>query len=500
MRQSRSPAGVEYKAVTYAPFLGLDTMRDVASMDTGKSQALTTLTNGFVDSSGQIVREPPAAHVEGALPCRFVRFMDQDLFAYSQETDAGVNLTSNRGHLLEAAYLPGSPLSGSLFSDKLYVASFGQALRTYDGGIWRESERKAIRENPPAMVCVVNRRLAVAGMERHRSQIWLSRVDQADTMPADEDPNDENVLRAGFIDIANMTDGREIVTGIHSFEWNRLAVFTGSRALVYVIDPDIDKWSIADQTVVNVGCVSNNTIVNAGNQLLFCSKSGVHAMSRSQYNNVSVNAVGMSRSVEILYRSLLSQVGNLASISAVWDADTGRYHVFFPVAPTKAYRMTLVLPVAQDDPPRWALGAYLSAACADALDGAMLLGTPSGIYRPFEIGQPISGSPPPVDLDIRTPILWCGSTSDIKESYSYLLHMTGQGTVKVSATDEEGIPIMEDIIDLDGAAQPLRFPMEPLSRQFERKFERRFRGVRFRFQTSGTSLVRLSAFAINVRK
>ena len=499
MRQSRSPASIPVNIHPYASFSGLETMRDAASMESGKNQALTTLTNAYVDMFAQVVREPPARYVSGKLPCPFVKQFTDETFVFAESRAGGIALISNTGHEKIQAYASGSSICATIFSDEMWLASFGQPMSIYDGSLWRLPDSKSLVANPASMVAVVNRRLAVAGMERYRSQVWLSRVDQGDVMPPDENPNDENVLRAGYIDVRNMTDKYEVITGIQAFEWNRLAVFTGSRALVYQIDPDIDKWIIADQTTVTAGCISDRTIVQAGNQLLFCSKSGVHAMSRSQYNNVSITGMNMSQVVETLYRSLVSQVPNPANISAVWDVDTYRYHIFFPISDRAAYRLTMSLPTG-DEPPRWSLGTYLNASCADALDGVILLGTPGGVYRWFEIGQAVVGDVPPVQMNMRTPILWCGQSSDTKEGYSYTLHMTGKGQVTIRVTDELEHPIMEEIVDFDDTDQESRRPEDTLFEQFERKFERRFRGVRFEIESSGTSLVRLSALAISTRK
>jgi hypothetical protein len=39
----------------------------------------------------------------------------------------------------------------------------------------------------------------------------------------------------------------------------------------------------------------------------------------------------------------------------------------------------------------------------------------------------------------------------------------------------------------------------PLNKQYERKFEHRYRGVKFRFTVKGSGLVRIVGFAVIVR-
>jgi hypothetical protein len=50
----------------------------------------------------------------------------------------------------------------------------------------------------------------------------------------------------------------------------------------------------------------------------------------------------------------------------------------------------------------------------------------------------------------------------------------------------------------DGGADD-KFPDVPLSRQYERKFEHRYRGVQFRFTTRGKGLLKIIGFAVTVR-
>ena len=84
---------------------------------------------------------------------------------------------------------------------------------------------------------------------------------------------------------------------------------------------------------------------------------------------------------------------------------------------------------------------------------------------------------------VTTPILWQGAINDIKESYSFILQATGKGESR-EAFDERGryLSSMQFLIEDDGADD--KFPDVPLSRQYERKFEHRYRGVQFRFTTS----------------
>ena len=63
----KSPSGVKTKTFAYEDFQGLDTSRDITSLDTGKQQHLTKILNATCDWRGQIVRDASSKFVSGGL-------------------------------------------------------------------------------------------------------------------------------------------------------------------------------------------------------------------------------------------------------------------------------------------------------------------------------------------------------------------------------------------------------------------------------------------------
>ena len=100
---------------------------------------------------------------------------------------------------------------------------------------------------------------------------------------------------------------------------------------------------------------------------------------------------------------------------------------------------------------------------------------------------------------MTTPILWQGAINDIKESYSFILQATGKGELQVEAFDERGRYLSAIQFTITEGGVDDNFPDVPLSRQYERKFEHRYRGVQFRFTTKGKGLLKIIGFAVNVR-
>lgn len=499
MRQSNSPPGIRVKPYPYENFLGLNTQRHHTALDTGSNQYLTGLIDGYCDRHGQIVREPAARWLESDNYVSNVWQISGDSYVFAEQMTGGVTLRSSAGHRAEEVFAPRSVLSSAVFSRKLYTVSFGQTPQVYDGSLWRELGSPSLKTDPPAFLTTVNRRIACAGMARRPLTVWLSRVDTDDVFPDDENPNDTNVLRAGSIDISNMSNSGDHITGIGGFEWNRLAIFTNNQTLLYQVDPDVTRWSIQDQTAIDVGCVSHNTIVNSGSEVLFCSSEGVHALRRSRYNNVSVYSVNLSDDITMLYRELYETVDIKQRISAAWDSETRRLQIFFPFSRVESHRLSVYVPKDEQEPPRWSYGRYLNATCASNLADRFLIGTPGGVFERYKLGQlAIHGTE--AKMTVITPTLWLGSMSRKKTAYSAVIHASGKGRLTLTCLDEQDAVIATETMDVDDTNTPETLPGIPLMWQFERKLDRQFLGLQLKLEATGTELFRINGFAINIRE
>ena len=146
---------------------------------------------------------------------------------------------------------------------------------------------------------------------------------------------------------------------------------------------------------------------------------------------------------------------------------------------------------------KWSTGTFLNAMNGRQLGGTTVFGTPGGIWERARIEDITDFSP---EMQIETPILWQGAINDVKESYSFILQATGKGEITVEAFDERGryLSSMVFLIEEDGVDD--KFPDVPLSRQYERKFEHRYRGVQFKLTTKGKDLLKVIGFAVTVRQ
>lgn len=495
----RNPAQIKTRTVAYSNFMGLDSSRPLVSQDTGQNQTLAEINNAFCDFRGQIQLDRPASFLFGDNVVVHTAFFAPGETAAAEYRGAGIYLTSSRGHTTtEAVFSTFSPVSSTLFNGKVFFFSKGFAPQSYDGSVFQPGLAPSMQERGPAFGAVVQRRLCVAGVPGFETRVFISRVDNENVFPDEEQADSENVLRAGYIDIANLLGTADQITGLGTFEQDRLAIFTSDRTFIFKVDPDINQWALDDRANIHIGCIGHNAIANAGTDLLFCSRTGVHSIKRSVDNGILVSAITLSDMVKETYRQLTTSVSSTALVSSVWDRDEAQLHIFFPdrIGSTISRRLTVTVPTAADQPARFSTADFLNQRCGAFLAGKLVVGTSGGVYELLPEYSVTGQSPTAV---IETPTLWHGRLDDNKQTSSFILQAAGQGDVTVQAFNEDGRQLQEMTIKLDASEDDGTFLDVPLSKQYERKFEHIYRGVRFRFLLTGKGIVRITGFAVRVR-
>ncbi len=502
MSTSQSSSGVDVKHYAYEGFMGLDTSRPPVAMDTGEEQHFIELSNAFCDWRGQIVRDPDAIYTTGDRQVNHVVFFSKDQVVWAESTGSGVSFRSEKSHSLENVHEKGVVVSSTVFNRKVILTTRSRPMYSYDGDVFARIDSSAIEDMRPAFVISIQRRLFVAGGVGRETEIHGSRVDNEYVFPDDEPESSTSVLKASFFDVANLIGTADEITGLGAFESNRLVIFTADKAIIYKVDPDYTNWQVDDNANINIGCISHNTIQSAGTDILFCSRSGVHSIKRSEDNGILVYSHSLSDKVKTLYREYLSSVANPESITAVFNQDTSQYHIFFPLGDsTLCRRLTLTMNAELEESiPKYSTGDFLGARCAASLGGRLVLGTNGGLYDAVPIEQSIESSVTPSST-MTTPLLWHGSLTDTKETHSLILQASGVGIVHIEAQDERGVIIGAINVEIDDTTDDNHFDDVPLSRQYERKWQYRYRAAQYRFKiTGGAGLLRITGFAITVRK
>ena len=490
---TQSGSGYKEKVIPYGNFMGIDAVRDPAAIDSGENQYLVELNNGFADWRGMIYRDPGAfQRIQTGNPVTHVAFLNRELAVYARLDGAQTTITTERNHDAKIALQRGSNISTTVFNNKLIVASAGYDFQIYNGYVWKLPSTKT--NIKPAFVTTCQRRLIAAGFPTERTRIEFSRVDDENYFSA-EDVQSSEVTKGVYMDVGNIIGTAETVTGLATLEQNRLAIFTEERALIYVMDPDYTKWTLEDRSQTRVGTYSHNTIVQAGNDLIFASRSGIHTIRRSA-NGLSLTNVAMSHQVELLYRALLRSVPDPETITAYYDSEYRQYHLFFPQTELYTRRLTMTISPSENVPPKFSTGTFINARCGAQLGGVTALGTPGGVFQLTQIEDYADVEP---ECILSTPVLYFGSLYQTKESASIIVQASGTGEMVIDAEDQVGRKLSSIVFEIEMDGEDDKFVDLPLNLQYERKFEHRFLGLKLRFTLRGKGLIRLSSFAVKFR-
>ncbi len=500
MTSIQAPSGQLLTPHSYDDFQGVDSSRDVASLDTGKQQALYQLNNGYVNYRGIIMRDRSVSRrvsTPGDRLIPHVAFYGKDLIAWAQRDGGGITLKAEPNDAeAKEVYLQSAGISSTVFNNKLVFFSEGSPMYTYDGTSFKKSNNT--RETP-AFGVSIQRRLAIAGGLDRRTIVDFSRVDDIEAFTRDESPSDTSVTKAADIDVKNIIGTNDEITGLGVFERSRIAVFTNDQTLVYNISPDFTKWAIDDKASIGVGCVSHNSIANVGTDIIFCSRNGVHSLRRSEANGVTIYAVPLSSKIEELYESLYNQVSNKRDISAYYDQDEGQYHVFFPRSDQYSTRLTMTIAPTPDGQNKWSTATFLNQRCGASLGGVVCVGTSGGVFEVKRYDDTNFDLTP--DMEVVTPILWHGSLTETKESKQFIIQASGTGRLEIEAYNQEMVKMTTITIDLDNPHDTSDdYTFLPLSKQYARTFACQYKGVQFRIKTKGgQGRIKIIGLAVMVR-
>ena len=141
--------------------------------------------------------------------------------------------------------------------------------------------------------------------------------------------------------------------------------------------------------------------------------------------------------------------------------------------------------------PKFSTGDFLNARCGAFLNGKLIYGTTGGLYEVLKIEEERDGAFTP-EMKITTPLLWHGSLEDTKEVQAIVVQAAGKGKIEIDAQDDKGRVLGSMFMEVDDTSDDNYFQDVPLSRQYERKFQHRYRAAQYRIRSEGGSgLLRL---------
>lgn len=503
---NRSKISQPLDVITYENFQGLDTSASILAQEFPKRQTLFICDNGFCDWRGQIVQDYGYEHHASDADISHVRYYSTSEAVFVERHSTGLTFKSDTGAELRDIHPQSAIVTSTVFNRKLLLLARARPVYEYDGYGFKSVKSPALEFMRPSYCTTIQRRFAVAGIPGRETEVHLSRVDAESVMPDDEGDGEESVLRAGKIDIKNLISKADVITGLGSFEQSRLVIFTSSSAVIYRVDPNIDEWQLDTSANVNIGCISHNTIANAGKDLMFCSRAGIHSIKRSEDNGILVYSYSLSDKVSQLYQALVSTVQNLEDISAVWDQDNAQYHVFFPHR-NGSFSTRLTLSINPDDSsrqgpiPKFSTASYLDQTCADFLSGRLIVGSRAGVYKVLRPGEITPGAIYP-SMVIETPMLYHTDLLQQKKTKGVVIQATGRGLLTLEALDAETDEVFDTIrMEIESRKDDAVTLRLPLSRQYQRPFNHAYDRVRFRITTEGYGgLLRIVSLSVMLRK
>lgn len=500
----KSKNSVGQTLAMYSGFSGVNTSVPDVAMESPQAQAFVFTDNLWCSPDGYLSNERPLARVgTDTDPISHLRFYAgrPTAVAYAVRLAGATELRIlDRAGARHDLWPRDATPTSCIFNKKVvFVGGGSLAPAVFDGSAW--GLLNSADSKGASYCCTVNNRLVFSGYDRNKTEVIVSRVNREDVMASDEVPGEASVTKAFRMNVANLLGTADYVRGVSPFGDGYLAIFTNDRVLVYSAPADYTQWALDTSVNIQVGTISHNTISAVGDEVFFCSRSGVHSLRRSALNGTTVFTRPLSRQVGSIYRKLLASVRRQGDISALYDPDNGRYTIFFPVGSSLTYRLALdVVPRADEQSESigtWSLSSFGGLTCAAALAGNTVAGSIGGFYSvgaEYDDGLRGEGT-------ADTPFLWHGDILSVKQSQSLVLHASGDGRVIVSATSESGRDLGQVEFDISTGDGPGRTDVlgVPIQSQFERPFRHSYVGVRLRIRVeSGEKQVRISAIGIRL--
>lgn len=503
MATPRSNALVPNKPTVYSDLRGIDRSRGREAMDVGSGQHMWSMLDCYADWRGRIVTD--AAYHERVgdsnANIQTLRFYRRDGVCWAQNDGFAVTLNSDRNHKAIDVFPKDTPVTDTVFRREVIMFAAGHTPYSYNGSLWVPSTASI----KPAFGVAIQGRMAVAGMPNKPLEVQVCRAEDKSIFVAEEEVNSDNPLRAFFLDVSNLVDTAEEIQGLGLFESNRLCIFTQDRCIVYVADPDAEAWEIDDKANVNVGCISHRTIRRSEKETIFCSRYGVHVLSRTGTFGTYIVEDMLSEKIEDLYKELVASVTDPRFINACYDPDAGQYHIFFPQPGGELARRLTYSRRADFKRATWSEGKALHARCGDSLGGQLVFGTRGGPYNVVNRNVILSTNNQEradyyAEAEVETPILWHGSVEEQKNATNIILQAQGDGMIDVYAYNEEGDEMGSFSVELGRETADFEFPDTPLERQYRRPFPYVYRGCQLKFVLKPNPRITLSGFAIEIFK
>jgi hypothetical protein len=496
----------------YSNFVGISRLRDVSALEaapgSGSPQPWWELENCHVKSDAMVERDPGLYKRKLSYDVAdvvSVKFFAPGRICWAERTGSGISLSADSGSRIDDAYEIQENPNLVRGKGRVYSMCSGYPIYQFDGVNWTESDAPI----DPGFGIYAKGRLWVAGLPGKPLEVHVSRYEEFEIFPENENPDSEATSKASFLDISNVVGTSDEIIGLGTFEGDRLAIFLKNQTVIYKISESYEDWILDSRATMQIGGIGANFIANAGQDLLFGTRSGVHRLSRSDVNGLTVQQRPISRIIQRLYRKLVRETVDKASINCFYDADESVLHIFFPRPGGKSVRLSANI---ENDFElvNWSTGGLLDSKCGDELSGDMTFGTSlDGFYTPTNRVidlTPVAQTDGNVERGLMravTPMIWMGNMYEQKETNSLLIHASVRGVLVIKAANDRGEDIFTKTVEISSTDADDTSPLGvPLVDEYRIPFRFKLRGfsLTFESETGDTGDIQIIGFAVELRK
>lgn len=493
----------------YTSFAGINRSRDISALEIDyqnpRPQPFWVINNASISLQGRLDRDPFLYRRNTDADLRSVesiRLMTGGDAVWVEADDQGKNIVTSRNEKIDYAYELNDAVSMARVKGQVFIMSSGYQMKIFNGVSFADSQAPV----HPGFGVYIQGRLFVAGLPNKPSEVHASRAGDLSVFPDNENPSSAATAKAAFLQIQDAVSSSGEIVALGGFEGDRLAVFTSDQTVVYKVSPDYSQWSIDSRAVLEIGCLGQKSVVKIGQDLVFCSRYGVHVLSRSDANGLTILPLFLSDDIVDLYKSLVKVTEDVSLISSFFDADERTLHVFFPNNKTGSIRLSVR--IKQDyQNLNWSTATFKDMRCGDSLAGDIVFGTGDGVWstddRVIDMSERIiasTGERP--ELTATTPVLWHGNMFDDKRSEALLLHVVGSGTLSVTAYDDQGNEMQSISEQISyGVDQDDNPPQGvPLGFEYRVTFRQTYRGLVLNFESGDDGDIGIIGFAVELKE
>lgn len=134
---------------------------------------------------------------------------------------------------------------------------------------------------------------------------------------------------SGKLDISKAMVGNDNIVALANFG-NRLIILCEKQVLIYSVDVTASPFLVLEETLKGVGCVSRDSVVNTGSDLLWLAKQGVVSFSRLVSSDGQLPIGDVSGNVHTLLQNAISVTADLTTIKGCWWEAERSYLLLFP--------------------------------------------------------------------------------------------------------------------------------------------------------------------------